>query len=193
MIDFQTIQIADRCLEIYDTFKSFLKENGEQFLLTHYGIFSQDLVNSLSESIEETLTSAGEKKQLIKRIFSILIEGLQNIRVHGSFDDEGKQYAFVLMSKKGEQYTIQFGSLIENEKVQNLQNRFILLNSLDDISLKELYMSTLTNGEVSATGNAGLGFITMRMKSKQLIEAKFYAVSETKTFFTTQLKILKEA
>lgn len=192
MIDFQTIHIADRCLEIYNTYKSFLKENGEHFLLAHFGVFSQDLVNSLSESVEEMLTSSGEKKQLVKRIFSILIEGLQNIRVHGSVDESDVQQAFVLLSRKEDFYTIQFGSLIEQVLVSGLQKRLDHLNSLDELALKEHYMSTLTNGEVSATGNAGLGFITMRMKSKQNIDLQFFPVSETKTFFTSKIRVQKE-
>lgn len=193
MIDFQTITVSERCNEVYDSRKDCLKnEQGFQFLISHFGYFSQDLVNGFTENVEEMLISAGERKQMVKRIFSILIEGLQNIRVHGSIDDEGKHNGAFFLAKKHDQYLIFFGSLIPAPVKFILDERISRLNRMDDEQLKEHYMSILTNGIVSATGNAGLGFITMRMKSKSLIKMNFYPVSDDFAYFTTEIVLKKE-
>ena len=77
LIALQIRNYFQECLNSYKT-----KEN-RVILLSHCGFFSQDLINSLVSGNEELMNSVGDKKILIKRVFSILIEGLQNIRLHG--------------------------------------------------------------------------------------------------------------
>lgn len=193
MIDFQAISVSNRSKEVYDLQKNHLLVNERlHIVLSHFGYFSQDLVNGFTENVEEILISAGEKKQVIKRIFSILIEGLQNIRVHGEADENEKYYGSFILAKNEHKYVILFGSLIKSENKPKLEERIETLNSLDDQQVKENYMTVLTNGIVSITGNAGLGFITMRLKSKSKIKASFYPVSDSLTYFTTEINLFKE-
>ena len=194
MTDFQTITVPNRCKEIFNLQKNHIKIDEQlHVIVSHFGYFSQDLVNGFSENVEDILTSAGEKKQIIKRIFSIIIEGLQNIRVHGEADSEGKYHGSFILAKDENKYTIIFGSLIKSENKIPLEKRIENLNSLQEDEIKDHYMSVLTNGIASATGNAGLGFITMKLKSKTNIKTKFYPVSEDLYFFTTELNLSKEA
>lgn len=193
MIEFQTITVSERSREIYDRQLNYLKnELGMSLLLSHFGYFSQDLVNGFSENIEEILISAGEKKQLLKRIFSILIEGLQNIRVHGESDEEGEYYGSSIIAKDNSSYKIIFGSLMKAENKLIIEERINTLNNLKEEDVKEHYMAVLSNGIVSATGNAGLGFITMRLKSKNLVKASFYELSSTLYYFSIELTLQKE-
>lgn len=193
MIEFQTASVSERCNEIFELKKNYIKIDQQLALvLSHFGYFSQDLVNGFTENVEEILISAGEKKQIIKRVFSILIEGLQNIRVHGQKDEHGKQYGSFILAKDSSKYCIIFGSLIKSEAKSSLEERINNLNSLEDEAVKELYMSVLTNGIVSVTGNAGLGFITMRLKSKNKLKLRFYQVSEELNYFTVEINLEKE-
>ena len=57
------------------------------------------------------------------------------------------------------------------------------MNALTDDGVKELYMETLNNGLISEKGGAGLGFITMRMKSKNTLEYHFTDLGDGKLFF----------
>jgi hypothetical protein len=190
MIEFQTINISERCREIYEKqLISLKKEEGMSVMLSHFGYFSQDLVNGFSENIEEILISSGEKKGILKRIFSILIEGLQNIRVHGEKDNDGEHYGSCIVAKSSSNYKIIFGSLMKTELKNTIKNRIDTLNSLEEDRVKEHYMTVLSNGIVSATGNAGLGFITMRLKSKNLVQASFYEVAENLQAFIIELTI----
>ena len=83
----------DECIKKYTSIENRV------VLVSHFGEFSQDLINSLVEGNEELMSSVGDKKILIKRVFSILIEGLQNIKAHGDVDEQGVQMAFVLIAK----------------------------------------------------------------------------------------------
>lgn len=193
MIDFQTLSVSERCKEVFEKEKSHLKDElNMSLVLSHFGYFSQDLVNGFTEGIEEILISAGEKKQIQKRVFSILIEGLQNIRFHGEKDDQDKFYGLFILAKNQDKIVIYFGNLLNAENKDSLNERLKALNSLEEEDVKEHYMSVLSNGIISAKGNAGLGFITMRLKSKSKLNYQFYAVSEALNLFTVEIHLNKE-
>lgn len=164
-------------------------DNGSAIVLNHFGQFTQDLVNGLAESMEELMISNGDSKKTIKRVFSILIEGLQNIRAHGEVDEEDNQFAFLVIAKSTTQYKIVFGNLIREKESKALQKYIDKINQLELEDLKELYMEILNNSFFTRKGGAGLGFLTMRLKSEQPLKSKIKPLNEQNCFFTVEVSI----
>ncbi len=156
-------------------------------LISHCGVFSQDLINSLVEGNEELMSSVGDKKILIKRVFSILIEGLQNIRAHGEKDENGKQIAFVLIAKEKDTYKLNLGNIINSIDVHTIVSHIDNLNSLSPSNLKMLYTKVLTEDMFSEKGGAGLGFITMKMKSNNQLNYSITTLSESQSLFSVEV------
>lgn len=154
---------------IRDVFQSkhddLVKTEARKILVSHYGTFSQDLVGSLSNSVEELLISIGDKKIVIKRMFSILLEGLQNIRIHGGQDDSGNQLGFLLIGSDTDDYKVVMSNIIEAGEREKMEIYLVEINSYTEEELKEQYLSVLSNEFLSQKGGAGLGFITTRIKS----------------------------
>ena len=65
-----------------------------------------------------------------------------------------------------------FSNLISNHKTDSIIEAINRLNNEDQAGVKQIYLKTLTNGEISEKGGAGLGIITMAMKSKNEIKYK---------------------
>lgn len=192
MIEFKTLTINERSKEVYERELNFYKDNlNLHVLIAHIGHFSQDLVNGFSENSEEILLSAGEKKSTIKKVFSILVEGLQNIRFHGEKDPDGKNFGVFILARNDKQLKILFGSLVNHENSDNLAKRLENLNAIADEDVKEHYMQVLNNGIISVEGNAGLGFITMRLKSGTRLAYNFYPVAEELNLFTVEVTFEK--
>lgn len=170
------------------------KEEGLAIVMSHFGVFSQDLINSLSEGAEELMIASNEKKPMIKRIFSVLIEGLQNIRSHGILNQDGIKTGLLVFAK-GEEglYKISFGNLILNEQLDSMRSRLDELNGLSEAELKERYMAVLRNGILSNKGGAGLGFITMKMKAKSYLDFNFHPVSDQLSMFVFELIVKRVA
>jgi len=135
-------------------------------IVSHFGEFSQELVNSLSTSVENMMLDSGDKKGVVKRMFSILVEGLQNIRIHGGRDEDGNQVSFIVIQQSPENYKIALSNLVSSSQIQKITSRIDELNTMDLAQIKERYMEVLSNGIMSNKGGAGLGFITMSLKSK---------------------------
>ncbi|MBL4862614.1 MAG: SiaB family protein kinase [Crocinitomicaceae bacterium] len=147
---------------------SLVNEETRKILVSHYGTFSQDLVSTLSNGVEELLVSIGDKRIIIKRMFSILIEGLQNIRIHGGKDEQGNQLGFLLIAGSTDNYKLVMSNIISKKDRNKVVSYLDRINGLSKDKLRETYLSILSNEFLSQKGGAGLGFITTKMKSSEL-------------------------
>jgi len=179
--------------EIETIFKSYSEEYAQvldyNIVVSHIGEFSQDLIHSLSIGVEDQMTNYGDKRHIIKRMFSILIEGLQNIRIHGGTDDDNNQIAFLLIARNRQNYKILLGNIVEKEDRSGLKMYLGNINNHDEKELKTLYIKVLTNGYLSKKGGAGLGVITMRLKSSSDLNYRLYNLSNGKTFFAVEVEL----
>jgi len=186
----QSNTLVEKCnAQFQKIFGDFnLREEGK-IIVSHFGEFSQDLVNSLTTSIEEMMLDSGDKKGVVKRMFSVLVEGLQNIRIHGERDSDGNQVSFLIVVQNELDYRVTFGNLVTLKVVDKLMARIDELNSMDRADVKALYMDTLSNGIMSSKGGAGLGFITISLKSQNEIGYINEQVSDDLAFFTQRIKL----
>lgn len=190
MIETLNSAIATDIQSTYNRYlERFVSEDPRIVSVKHFGVFSQDLIDSLATGVEDLMVSFGDGKKVMKRVFSILIEGLQNIRIHGEKDEFDRQLAFLLFAKNNLSYKIVFGNIIQNEDREILTSYLEKINNLDKDELKELYCSILGNGYISKKGGAGLGFLTMRMRSENKLSYTIENLDETKSLFTVEVKI----
>jgi hypothetical protein len=180
--------VVDKCnARFQQIFGDYNINANGKIIVSHFGEFSQDLVNSLSTGIEDTMLESGDKKGVVKRMFSILVEGLQNIRIHGERDEDNNQISFLIVLQTEDEYKVTFGNLIKSENTYKIIERIDTLNEMDPDQVKELYMEVLSNGIMSNKGGAGLGFITMALKAKSKINYESQEVSEALTFFSVNI------
>jgi hypothetical protein len=170
---------------------NYLLNNKESEFISHFGELSQDMVNQASTEIEERLFSANVKKTIVKKVFSIMVEGLQNIRLHGERDTEGNQVSFFMIKESEEHYKIYLGNLVFNSNIEKIQARIDQVNGLGKAEVKALYLDVLTNGIISNKGGAGLGFITMSMKSVNKIVGHFEKIDDEISNYDLEILIDK--
>ncbi len=189
----QNSSIKDICRKRFD---DIIDEDYAQFgasvFISHFGYFSQDFVNSVVEEIETRLLESGEKKSVVKRIFSILVEGLQNIRLHGESDEMGEQTSFFIITQSDKHFRIYLSNLVYNKNIDKIKARIDQVNSLNDDEVKQLYLSVLTNGIISSKGGAGLGYITMSMKSKNKITGYFNRIDDNLSNYDLRVIVDRE-
>lgn len=187
------IEIKTSVEDIYrDLHNNYANRKNGVIVLSHFGQFSQDLVNSLSEGLEEIMHTNNVKKTIIKRMFSIMIEGLQNIRIHGAKDKKDRQLGHVIVADYRNKYTISFGNLSTKEKQKFVKDHLDSLNKMDVKEVKEYYMKVLGDGVISEKGGAGLGFITMCLKSKSKLTYEFYELENDQTYFEVSMTLAYE-
>ncbi|NVK66186.1 MAG: hypothetical protein HWE22_16465 [Flavobacteriales bacterium] len=166
-----------------------LMRKGQNVLVSHFGVFSQNLVSSLTESVENLIVSIGDKRIVIKRMFSILIEGLQNLRLHGELDSQGVQSGFLILSNDDQHYNLILSNIIKNKDIHTISSYIDKINSCTKEELKQKYTSVLSNEFISEKGGAGLGLITTRIKSGNPLEFEILTLSEEQSLFVLKITL----
>lgn len=149
-------------------------QNGGEVLMSYFGKFSSDLVSSFADEIEHIMKSKEPSKLITKRMFSVMIEALQNICIHGKGVTQGKIFGHVLLIEKEEGYTVSFGNLVTPNKMEVLNDHLERVNGMTSTQLKEHYLRTLSKGMPTEESGAGLGIITIALKfnSKMMYQFK---------------------
>jgi hypothetical protein len=84
-----------------------------------------------------------------------------------------------------------FSNLIDNNYIEKISKNIDHLNTLERPELKTLYLETLTNGQISEKGGAGLGIIIMAMKSKNKIDYKTFSIDDNLSMLSLNIKVTK--
>ena len=174
---------VDNFRSSYEECLSNRKQSGESVLFSHFGELEDEQVNTISVDVETKMLDLGVKKGLVKRMFNILVEALQNIRLHGERDETNYQRTYLIITQSPNGFHIITANIILNDNIPKIKNRIDTLNSMEEADVKEYYMKTLTNGEISQKGGAGLGFITISMKSKNKMNYRFVSLNDSHSIF----------
>ena len=170
--------------------KAAFSGSDKKIIVSHLGELDQDKVNTISTLVETQMEYLGVSKSAIKKIFNIVIETLQNICIHGEKDNNGYQMTYFIIGRHNNEFSIFSGNIVNNTVAEKLNKRLNSIKSLSDSDLKKQYMDVLSNGELSAKGGAGLGFLTIALKSGNNIDFDFEMLNKEYSLFSQQSKVL---
>tara|TARA_B100001287_G_scaffold84133_1_gene70253 strand:+ start:12590 stop:13153 length:564 start_codon:yes stop_codon:yes gene_type:complete len=185
------MDFLDICKIEYNESKQIFENEGNTIFFTHFGDLSAQKISEITSKSEEYLKQIGASKKNIKASFNILIEGLQNIINHGELSSESKQIAFFNIGETSNHFTMSFSNLINIKHISKLKAAIKRLNDCDQSEIKDIYIDTLTNGEISKKGGAGLGLITMAMKSKNKINFHVKSIDSKLSIITITIILTK--
>ncbi|TAF64798.1 MAG: hypothetical protein EAZ55_10360 [Cytophagales bacterium] len=176
-------------LNVYEYFK---KMQDEDIILYFKGEITDSLLTSILQLIDDKLEKKIEDSKVKKKVFSILLECLQNIYNYYQHQEEDQHWnTAILMIKKTEgAYFVITGNYMRNERVEKLRSKLIKVNNMTPEELKEYYKEILNaNKAESDTGGAGLGLIDIARKSGEKIDYSFDVVNEKHCFYSLQVKV----
>ena len=130
-----------------------------------------------------------------KKMISIMIEALENVSKYADqvkCNGKSTNPEFCPICKINCNAT--FIELITRNPVKKkeiapLRTRIDYVNKQSKEELKELYMSTITNGEFTPKGGAGLGFIEIAKTTGSKLECAFEKLSKDYTLFTFRVSM----
>ncbi len=73
---------------------------------------------------------------------------------------------------------------VKNEDVPRLKKKIDQVNDKNRDELKSMYLEIITNGEFSAKGGAGLGFVEMAKTSGNNLEYSFKPITDDYSLYT---------
>ncbi len=135
-----------------------------EVLYSYVGVIDQEKVHQIVAEVENILLDSEMPKGKVKKTFNILLEGLQNMAIH-SADIQGDHIVGLSVSELDGDILIRIIGLTRPQTLLKVKEAVAKLNAMERTELKAHYLDVMENGELSAKGGAGLGLITMVLKS----------------------------
>ncbi len=172
----------------YDLFCDTQQENLEYI---YRGEFDISITDNILGLAEESLRLANHKTVIKKRVYFVLVEGLQNITRHQQEKLRGlniEEGLFVLQRRENS-YFITTGNVINKDEIPKLKEQLDTLNKLNNKELKEYSIDCLVGGKISDKGGAGLGLIEIARKSNGFLSYNFVKLTEQYYYFYLLIEI----
>ena len=132
------------------------------------------------------------RKSVQKKVYSVIVECLDNIYKHKITDSlsvkDKEIFPYIILTREDDKYIISTGNVVTNDSIQDLRDDLIQINMHDRIGLKSLYAEIVSKDIISDEDGAGLGLITIALKTEEKINYEFNLINDQYSYF--EMKII---
>jgi hypothetical protein len=155
------------------------------------GHISPDVGKEVLSFTETKLAEEDVEANLKKRVFSILVEILENVAKYSPGREAEEKFGMpvAMIRLTGKEYTLTTGNLILNSKVDHLKEKLDTINTYDKVGLKELFRKSLSGQTISSDSTGNMGLIDMARKSGSKLVYQFENINETFAYYTLTVKV----
>ncbi|MBN1187304.1 MAG: SiaB family protein kinase [Bacteroidales bacterium] len=168
----------------------------KESVLSHKGHLDFEVIGNLITRLKEEVDQMDVKITIYKKILTIMIESLENIfKYNDHFENE--KYLFpkyqptFSLVYDANMFVITTTNPILNSHIENIKDKIDKVINIDRDTLKKYYRETITNGQFSNKGGAGLGFIEMAKIANQQIAYNFEKIDNKFSNYTLQITIYR--
>ena len=152
---------------------------------------SSDVETEVLTLTENKLLQEDVELTLRRRVFSVLVEILQNVAKYSPGKEPEKKFGMPVAMIKLEHgdFALTTGNLIQNEKVEDLKGKLEIINKHDKVGLKELFRKSLSGQTIRSNSTGNMGLIDMARKSGSKLEYQFEQINDLYSYYTLTVKI----
>lgn len=166
-------------------------EDGTRVVFHHTGGIDHDALQALLDHAEAWSLEAGDSVVTRKRLLNVLVEALENLRVHAPSEFVGTVFACLQVEDRA--YRLFVGNALHAATAAVLQHRIEVLNAMDEAELKEHFLRLLSNDSRTERGGAGLGLITMARKAHRPLTFSSVPRDPETRYMVLQARVLRDA
>ncbi|MDF1546847.1 MAG: SiaB family protein kinase [Bacteroidales bacterium] len=180
-------------MDLKDILNLFNKLDSDKISFLYHGLLHDDFTYNIIKLLEKNIDDQNEIISLKKKVAFLIAESFQNIIRHGENDPDQKVFknksgTFIIRNINGIFY-ITSVNLINNENIETLSQKILMLNNADKNQLRALQFEIMNNWVATTHGGAGLGLLQMASRSGNKFDFDFKKVNEQYSYFYFQIKI----
>ncbi|MCP4312800.1 MAG: hypothetical protein GY790_16175 [Bacteroidetes bacterium] len=162
-------------------------------LVDFEGAITFGTIEMLLSKLRNTREFQELKKPARKRLYGIFVESIDNIYKYAA-KKPGKPGKLeptpkISVVKKGEHYFVRAGNMVRSDDVGDLSFKMDRVNQLDNEALKSLYEEVINKEPGINDTGAGLGLITMALRTDKKILYSFAVVDNDYSFFEYEITL----
>jgi hypothetical protein len=158
--------------------------------VVYAGALWHGIIEELGTALRNKMDTEKIPQNTCKAFFSVFVEMMSNMMKYSAKKTESgfTKGSFFLFYKDGTCCAMS-GNLIKIEDRDSLKNRIDNLNSMDKLSLRELYIKKLKKKGALKDKGAGIGLIEIAKCASTPIEYEFLPYNDELTFFTMRISV----
>jgi hypothetical protein len=169
--------------------ESLMSENNVYLIWS--GHITADVGKEVLSFTETKLAEEDVESNIRKRVFSILVEILENVSRYSPGREPEEQFGMPLAMIRIEDkdYSLTTGNLILNEDVEELRGKLDVINKHDKVGLIELFRKSLSGQTIITDRTGNMGLIDMARKSGSKLEYQFEKINDLFSYFILSVKV----
>jgi hypothetical protein len=159
------------------------------------GHITPDVGKEVLSFTETKLSEEDIQANLKRRVFSILVEILENVAKYspGLAAEEQFGMPVAMIRLVDREYALTTGNLILNENVDHLKEKLDIINKYDKVGLKELFRKSLSGQTITSDSTGNMGLIDMARKSGSKLIYQFEKINELYSYYTLTVNVEEKA
>ena len=165
----------------------------EKLIIDFEGAISFEIMEKLLNELKSARQFNALRKPVRKRVYGTVVESIDNILKY-SATVQGKvkvlqRLPMIMVIENGGKFVVSAGNLIQNEQIDDLRFKLDRVNQMDDEALKSLYEEVINKEASEEDRGAGLGLITMALRTNENIRFNFDPAGPVHSYFTMHITI----
>jgi hypothetical protein len=164
-----------------------------EVIIDFEGSISFEIMEKLLSNLKAARQFNELRKPVRKRVYGTVVESIDNIfkyavPVEGMSGEQRRPPLLKVREKEGK-FIVTAGNLVKNSQIQGLRYKLNRVNEMDDEALKTLYEEVINKETSAEDRGAGLGLITMALRTDEKICYYFDPAGPGYTYFTMHITI----
>ncbi|MBL0049963.1 MAG: hypothetical protein IPP32_17910 [Bacteroidetes bacterium] len=161
----------------------------DEIVMGYRGAINQDLIIMFLKLAETKIYPKYKSPAFRRKIFSVLIETLQNIHKYAIPDETGFNNAYFLVKKTPQGLQVATGNLVNSEAKSKLETKIALLENASISELKDFSKKKLFEERNPTFDSVGVGLFDLAIKSDKKLTFKFHPAENGLSFFTLEVEL----
>jgi hypothetical protein len=164
-----------------------------RIILDYRGPVDLPVIEKILKKLKNTREFEALNKTTGKRLYAVVVECLENIYEYSvSISSDNTDFQpHIFVKKENDKIIIITGNPVTDYAKAKLIMRLELINMLDVAALKTMYENIIDNDQIQDERRAGLGFISMALRSGNKLDYSFNPINDRYLYFEIQITLNK--
>lgn len=166
---------------------------GHKVIMEYSGMVTFEKIDRMLDKLSEMPAFLQLTRSIQKKLYGIFVECIENIYKNTG---NGKDYLkannklpYIRLGKQDDNFFISSGNIIANKRINTLKSRLDKINHMDHDGLRSAYAEIIDQESISNEEGAGLGLITIAMRSGNKIKYNFTSLDDQHSYYEMKIDV----
>ena len=167
--------------------------SGRKVILEYSGIVTFEKIDRMLDKLIEMPAFLQLTRSIQKKLYGIFVECIENIYKNTGngkdFLNTKNKLPYIRLGRQDDKFFISSGNIISNKRIDTLKGKLDKINLMDHEGLRSAYAEIIDQESLTNEEGAGLGLITIAMRSGNKIKYNFTSLDEQHSYYEMKIDV----